>query len=455
MGLSKVQQAIAAVGPVAFGAWWGGLPVDQRVELSRRWTWVARPEQLAPRGEWDTWLCLAGRGFGKTRVGAEWAKAEVEVETGGAGRFAFIAPTAADARDTMVEGESGLLSLYAHVPSKRDRPVYEPSKRRVTWPNGALATLFSAEEPDRLRGPQHDRVWGDELAAWDDPQGCYDMAMLGLRLGQPRSLFTTTPRPIPLVRQLLGDPTTVVTRGSTYENAANLAPVFLRKVRALYEGTRLGRQELNAEVLDDNPGALWRWAMIEAARVKNAPYEYLRVVTAIDPAVSSREDSAETGIVTCGRARCACKGPDKIEDHAFVIADDSAIMTPDEWAKKAAKAYDEHDADRVVGEVNNGGDLVESNLRTLGNSDISYRSVHASRGKKIRAEPISALYEQGKVHHIGTFPKLEDQMTQWNPLVDVWSPDRLDALVWALTDLMMGPIPIRSSGPRKIRPRRI
>jgi phage terminase large subunit-like protein len=455
VGLSKLQQAIANVGAVAFHGWWSKLPLDERAEVSRRWEWVARPEQLPPSGDWDTWLYLAGRGAGKSRSGAEWVKAEVE--GGGAGRLAFIAPTAADCRDTQVEGESGLMSLYAHVPSKRDRPIYEPSKRRITWPNGALATLFSAEEPDRLRGPQHDRIWGDELAAWDDPSGCYDMAMFGLRLGdRPRSLFTTTPRPIPLVRRLVADPTTAISRGSTYDNADNLPVSFLKKVRALYEGTRLGRQELYAEILDDNPGALWRWAMIEDARVKNPPYDYLRVVTAIDPAVSSREDSDETGIVTVGRARCFCKGADKGEDHAFVIADDSAIMSPDEWAKKAAKAYTDHDCDRVIGEVNNGGDLVESNLRTLGNQNLAYRAVHASRGKMIRAEPIAGLYEQGKVHHIGTFPKLEDQLTQWNPLVDKWSPDRLDALVWALTDLMMGPVPIRASGvPRRAVPRRI
>jgi len=296
----------------------------------------------------------------------------------------------------------------------------------------------------------------DEIAAWQDPTECWDMITFGNRLGaHPRVVVTTTPRPIPIVRMLLKDPTTAISRGSMYENEANLAPTFIKKIRTLYEGTRLGRQEIHAEVLDDNPGALWRWSMIEAARVKNAPYDYLRVVTAIDPAVSSREDSDETGIVTVGRASCFCKGADKGEDHAFVVADDSAIMSPDEWAKKAAKAYADHDCDRVIGEVNNGGDLVESNLRTLGNANLAYRAVHASRGKQIRAEPIAGLYEQGKVHHIGTFPKLEDQLTQWNPLVDKWSPDRLDALVWALTDLMMGPMPIRLGAPRRAVPRRI
>lgn len=460
MGLSKLKQAVErAGGPQPFLAWWNTVPLDERLELSHHWDWIARPEQLAPAGDWwDTWLCLAGRGFGKTRTGAEWVKGEVAA--GRCGRLAFIAPTAADARDTMVEGESGILSLYKHLPNMRDRPVYEPSKRRVTWPNGAVATLFSSEEPDRLRGPQHDGGWLDEIAAWDDPQGAWDMYMFGLRLGaHPRSIVTTTPRPIPLVRALLKDPTTAVTGGSTYDNEDNLAASFLRKVTGLYEGTRLGRQELNAELLDDNPGALWRWQQIEDSRVKLPPYDFLRVAGAIDPAVTSREDSDETGMIWGGRARCVCKvasgGP--AEDHAFILEDTSDIYTPSAWAKKAAERYKALDCDRVIGEVNNGGDLVESNLRTLGGEEnISYREVRASRGKKIRAEPIAALYEQKKVHHVGAFPKLEDQMTQWDPLNDEWSPDRLDAMVWLLTDLMMGPVPIRATGAGRIlRPRRM
>ena len=436
--LGGPEALLAALGPEAVS------------ELFETWAAVARPEQLAPPGDWRTWLVLAGRGFGKTRTGAEWTKAEIE--GGRRRRLALVAPTAADARDVMVEGESGILSLYARH-AVEEQPHYEPSKRRITWPNGALATLFSAEEPDRLRGPQHDGFWADEVAAWDDPQSVWDQMQFGLRLGtSPRGVVTTTPRPVALVRALVVDPTCAITRGSTFDNAANLAPSFIRTVRSQYEGTRLGRQELYAEILDDNPGALWRWADIERARVANVP-ELKRVAGAIDPAVSSREDSDETGIIFAARGSCRCKG--EPEDHAFVLADRSGIFTPDQWARAAAAGYHEFNCDRMVAEVNNGGDLVESTLRTLGDREISYRAVHASRGKQIRAEPIAALYEQGKVHHVGAFNRLEDQMTQWNPLVDAFSPDRVDALVWVLTELMMGPSPwtgrkIRTAGERRI-----
>lgn len=426
------------------------LGLDAVSELFDEWAAVARPEQLAPPGAWLVWLVLAGRGFGKTRTGAQWSKGEIE--SGARGRLALVAPTAADGRDVMVEGESGIMSLYARK-DQRDRPHYEPSKRRITWPNGALATLYSAEEPDRLRGPQHDGFWADEVAAWEQPDACWNQLQFGLRLGpNPRGVVTTTPRPIPLVRRLIIDPTVAVTRGSTFDNRANLAASFIDKIAAQFEGTRLGRQELYAEILDDNPGALWKWAQIDAARVAVAP-DLKRVAGAIDPAVSSREDSDETGMIFGGRGSCRCKGTP--EDHAFIMADRSGIYTPDQWARAAAHGYREFECDRLIAEVNNGGDLVESTLRTLGDKDIGYRAVHASRGKQIRAEPIAALYEQGKVHHVGAFPKLEDQMTQWNPIVDQWSPDRVDALVWLLTDLMMGPTPwtgtkIRTGGPRRI-----
>jgi phage terminase large subunit-like protein len=399
------------------------------------WRAVARPEQILPPGdEWLIWLILAGRGFGKSRTGAE---AVVEwVRTGAAGRLALIAPTAGDARDVMVEGQSGLVAV-----SEADGfpAEYEPSKRRVTWPNGAIATLYSAEEPDRLRGPQHDGAWLDEIAAWVDASATWDMLQFGMRLGRrPRQVVTTTPRPVPIVRKLIADPRTIVTRGSTFDNSENLADSFLTNIRETYEGTRLGRQELYAEILDDNPGALWNVAQIEKGRILAAP-PLKRVVGGIDPAVTSREDSDETGIVFAGRGPCRCKGS-KPEDHAFVIEDMSGIYTPDQWAKAIAAGYHRHHADRIVAEVNNGGEMVESTLRTLGDSQISYKAVHASRGKQIRAEPIAALYEQGKVHHVGTHPKLEDQMTQWNPMTDRRSPDRLDALVWALTELMLGSV---------------
>lgn len=397
------------------------------------WRAVGRPEQLLPPGvAWIVWLILAGRGFGKTRTGAEsvleWVKG------GFCRRLALVAPTAGDARDVMVEGESGIVAV-----SQADGfpAFYEPSKRRITWPNGAIATLYSAEEPDRLRGPQHDGAWCDEIAVWDDAIATWDMLQFGLRLGaHPRCVVTTTPRPVPIIRKLIGEADTMVTRGSTFDNSENLAPKFLTKIRAAYEGTRLGRQELYAELLDDNPGALWKLAQIEATRARKAPVEFRRVAGAIDPAVTSREDSDESGIIFGGVADCACKGGAP-ELHAFILEDVSGIYTPDQWAKIVAAGYHRHGCDRIIAEVNNGGDLVQATLRTLGDPDISFKSVHASRGKAIRAEPIAALYEQGKVHHVGGFAKLEDQMTQWNPLTDNHSPDRLDALVWLLTDLML------------------
>jgi phage terminase large subunit-like protein len=417
----------------------------------KTWGCIARPEQLPPAGDWNTWLILAGRGFGKTRTGAEWTKQEIEA--GRCRRFALVAPTASDARDIMIEGHSGIMSLYQGHPAD-ERPIYEPSKRRITWPSGAMATAYSAEEPDRLRGPQHDGFWADEIAAWqkDRVEPTWDNLQFGLRLGQkPRGVVTTTPRPIAIIRALVADATTRVTRGSTFDNSANLAGSFLTQIRKKYEGTRLGRQEIYAEILDDNPGALWRMSQIDMLRLLRAP-ELRRIVVAIDPAVTSNEESDETGIVVAGRARCSCNG--RGEDHLFVIEDASGILAPDAWARASVAAYHKHQADRVIGEVNNGGDLIESNIRTLGDRQVSYREVRASRGKAIRAEPIASLYEQGKAHHIGFFSKLEDEMTQWNPLTGERSPSRMDALVWAATDLMLGPENPTFVGPRVVVPRR-
>jgi phage terminase large subunit-like protein len=390
------------------------------------WRSKARPSQLPPSGDWNGWLLLAGRGFGKNFAGAGWINELVE--TGAAGRIALVAATAADARDTMVEGASGLLTMAP----KWNRPNYEPSKRRLTWPNGAIATTYSAEEADRLRGPEHDAAWADELAAWQNAQSTWDMLMLGLRLGShPRWLVTTTPRPIPLLRHLLAreGQDVVVTRGSTYENAKNLAPTFLKAIRDRYEGTRLGRQELNAEVLTDTPGALWQVEWLDRDRVTVAP-ELKRIVVAIDPAVSSHEGSDETGIVVAGVGR---------DGHGYVLEDLSGRYAPHEWARKAIDAYRRHAADRIIAEVNNGGAMVESTLRMV-DTTVPYRGVHASRGKMVRAEPISALYEQRKVHHVGTFSALEDQICSYTPDQNrsAGSPDRLDALVWCLTELMAG-----------------
>ena len=391
------------------------------------WRAKARPSQLPPPGDGNGWLVMAGRGFGKTRTGAEWVKEEVEA--GNAKRVAMVAPTAADARDTMVEGESGILSIS----SDWCRPVYEPSKRKLTWPNGAIAHTFSSEEADRLRGPQFDLAWADELAAWNDPVAAWSMLQFGLRLGKhPRWIATTTPRPLKLIKELLEREgrDVVVTRGSTFENAANLAPPFLDAIRARYEGTRLGRQELNAELLEDTPGALWKREWIDAGRIHRVPH-LKRIVVAIDPAVSSSEGSDETGIVVAGMA---------LDGQGYVLEDVSGRYGPDEWARKAVAAYQRWKADRIIAEKNNGGDMIASTIRSI-EGNIPFRAVHASRGKVIRAEPISALYEQGKVHHVGSFTELEDQMCAFTSDFDRsrsgYSPDRLDAMVWAFSELML------------------
>lgn len=393
------------------------------------WDWVgwwARPNQLPPPGDWNVWLILAGRGFGKTMTLSEWVRAEVEADR--AGRIALVAPTAADAREVLVEGPAGILA----VSPPWNRPLYEASKRRLTWPNGAIATTYSADEPERLRGPQHDAAVCDELAAWRYPEA-YDMLQFGLRQGDhPRCVVATTPKPVKLLKDLLAREGNgvVVTRGSTYENRSNLAPSFLSAIVRKYEGTRLGRQELLAELLEDVPGALWRRSRIEELRVFGVP-ALQRIVVAIDPAVSSEEKSDETGIVVAGVSG---------NQEAYVLEDLSGRYQPLEWAKKAIGLYRKYKADRIVAEVNNGGDMVEATLRTV-DSSIPYKAVHASRGKARRAEPVAALYEQGRVHHVGTHEHLENQLCEmtvdFDPTVMGYSPDRLDACVWALTELML------------------
>jgi phage terminase large subunit-like protein len=418
--------------PAKMAAFVGSLTEKEAAELEYLWPAWARPKQLAPPGDWRTWLVLAGRGFGKTRTGGEFVRDEVDA---GRARFIGIAgPTADDIRDAMIEGESGLLSLYP----ARERPKYEPSKRRITFANGVRALLIAAAEPDRFRGKQYDLVWADELAAWRY-RDAWDQIQFGLRLGtSPRAVVTTTPRPTPLIRELVADPTTVVTRGSTYENKGNLAKPFLAQIVKKYEGTRLGRQELDAEILDDNPGALWNRGMFDAKRLRVLP-ALLRTVVAVDPSVDAQGAADECGIVVGGVGMCSCLG--KPELHGFIFEDVSAQLSPNAWAQRVDGAFKRHEADRVVAEVNNGGALVEVNIRTA-NPRISYRAVHASKGKRTRAEPVAALYEQGKVHHVGSLPKLEDEMATWDPLVDTKSPNRMDALVWALTDLMLeGSIP--------------
>jgi phage terminase large subunit-like protein len=321
---------------------------------------------------------LGGRGTGKTRSGGEAVREWIE--TGKCGRVALIAPTAGDARDVMMEGSSGIMSICPNS----NRPTYEPSKRRCTWPSGAMATLYSAEEADRLRGPNHDGLWADELAAWKGAQGVWDMAMMGLRLGKrPQAIVTTTPRPIPLLRALLKrDGQDVrVTRGRTSDNAANLAPSFLSQIVSRYEGTRLGRQELNAELLEDTPGALWTLDLIEQGRREKAECPPMkRVVVALDPAISVTETSDETGLLVCGLGT---------DGHGYVLADESGKYSPIEWARRAVALYHKHSADRVVSEINQGGAMVETTIRTV-DPNVSFKGVHAAKAKVTRAEPDSS-----------------------------------------------------------------
>lgn len=404
-----------------------GMTDEEAQALLFDWDWWARPSQMlpgdvnprTPDGSWIYWLPLAGRGWGKTRVGAETVRIWIKQ---GFNRVNLIGATADDARDIMIEGESGILAICP----KAERPFYRASKRRLEWPNGATSLIFTADEPERLRGKQHAKLWPDEIAAWRYAEA-WDQAQLGLRLGaRPQAVVTSTPRPIKIVKDLMADPATLVTKGTTYDNRANLARAFVAKIITKYEGTRLGRQELNAEILDDNPGALWNHAQIDATRVAGAP-ELSRVVVGIDPAVTSNEDSDLTGIVAAGR-------DNQSPAHFYILEDASLIDSPMNWASRAVKAYRDHQADRVVAEVNNGGEMVEAIIRVV-DTNVSYTAVHATRGKTLRAEPIAALYEQGRVHHVGTFGPLEDQMCDWDPLVSTKSPDRMDALVWALTEL--------------------
>lgn len=387
--------------------------------------WWARPDQLAPRIPWSIWLVLAGRGYGKTRVISEWVREQVREKH--AERIALVAPTAADVRDVLVEGPSGIMACCPDW----ERPVYEPSKRRLTFPNGAIAITYSADEPERLRGPQHDAAACDELAAWRYPE-TWDMLMFGLRMGSdPRCVIATTPKPVKLLKSLLArDGNDVaVTRGSTYENRANLAQTFFDNIIDKYEGTRLGRQELLAELLSDVPNALWQRDQLDKLRVSKAP-ELRRVVIAIDPAAKSTEGSDETGIIVAGL------GHDK---HGYLLDDLSGRYQPLAWAKKAIWAFEYYKADRIIAEINNGGEMVEATLRSV-NKLVPYKAVHATRGKVIRAEPIAALDEQGKIHHVGSFPVLEDQLCEFTLDFDRatagYSPDRLDARVWAFTELM-------------------
>ena len=396
---------------------------DDAAEVLRDWSFWARPNQLPPDGDWRFWAILAGRGWGKTRTGAEFIRSRVE--TGHVRRIALVGRTAADVRDTMVEGTAGILATA----SPQCRPTYEPSKRRVTWPNGTQATTFSGDEPDQLRGPEHDLAWADELAAWKKPEA-WTHLNIGLRVGKdPQCIVTTTPRPTALIKNLVANASTRVVRGSTFENRANLAPSTLAHLQEIYGSTRLGRQELYGEILEDNPKAQWEREWIDRDRVTVAP-DMALIFTAVDPAVTSTETSNQTGIVTAGVTN---------EGKFFVLRDDTMVGTPNEWTSQAITAAASAKADGVWYEANQGGDLVRNAL-ILAQADLPAKDrlrvegVYASRGKQTRAAPISMLYEQGRVHHVGSFRELEDELCEWEPGMP--SPDRLDALVWVITALL-------------------
>ncbi len=415
------------------------LSAEAQAELKWNWEFWARPNQLPPEGLWNTWLVLAGRGFGKTRMGSEWirmnvcGKTPLEAPPGGRGwqRVALVAETAADARDVMVLGDSGILASHP----KEFRPEWSPTNRRLTWPNGCQAWVYNATEPDQLRGPQHGAAWVDELAKFRYMIETWDQLQFGLRLGEhPQCLVTTTPRPLPLIKKLVADPDSVVTRGSTLDNKANLAENTIKQLYDRYSGTRLGRQELEGEILNDIPGALWTRDSIDDHRIYTVPEDLERIIVAVDPATSSEENSDEHGIVVVGFAR-----DNDGYARGYVLEDGSLRGSPEEWAKRAVSLYRKWEADRIVAEKNQGGEMVETVIRTADRS-VPVKLVHASRGKVIRAEPISALYEQGRIHHVGDkFHLLEDQMCTFS--VDnvrnssTGSPDRVDALVWGFTEL--------------------
>ncbi len=393
--------------------------------IGRSWEFTGRPEQKPPEGDWRSWLVIGGRGSGKTRTGAEWVHALAL----GAGprsdlRIALVAETLGDAREVMVDGASGIWRI-----ARRMRPEVEISRRRLVWPNGAIAQFFSSEDPESLRGPQFHFAWCDELAKWKYPDETYDMLQFALRLGAaPRELVTTTPRPLPLLKRLIAGRATRVSRLSTADNARNLAPGFIAALQDRYGGTRLGRQELDGELIEDREDALWKRERIEALTVKlTGPLR--RIVVAVDPPAGTGRESC-CGIVAAGLEE---------NGRAAVLADVSVeAASPAQWAQAVVRAYRRFEADRVVAEANQGGEMVAAVLRSI-DAGLPLTLVRATRGKYLRAEPVAALYEQGRVVHAGRFSALEDQMCDFGPdgLSSGRSPDRLDALVWALTALLL------------------
>jgi len=418
----------------------------QRADLIRKpWWFIGRPEQQEPDGKWTVWLILAGRGWGKTRTGAEWLIEQVlkypKAPDGAPTEWAIIGETFSDTRVMCVEGPSGVLRvLERHGLRDGVNFQYNKSMWQIVLNDGQKIHMFGADDPDAGRGFNLSGVWADEIAKWRYSYESWNEGIApALRIGEkPRAVITTTPKPIRILRDWIarGDGSVAVTRGSTFDNASNLSEAALIELQARYNNTRIGRQELYGELLDDVEGALWHRLMIENARVEQDKVPNLiRVVVAIDPAVTSGEESDETGIVVAGIGT---------DQHFYILSDNSLRASPDAWARVAVEQYHEHKADRVVAEANNGGDMITQLIRTV-DGTVPVKKVTASRGKRVRAEPISALYEQGRVHHVGAFPTLEDQMVTWTPDVPK-SPDRLDALVWALTELNEGSIASISLG---------
>jgi phage terminase large subunit-like protein len=409
------------------------LTAAQVDELIHTWEFWARPNQLEPDGnDWDYWIFNAGRGAGKTRSGAEWVRHRIK---SGDKRVACVAPTKGDVRRVMVEGESGLLNVCwkldkTYKGASLGFPVWSPTNSTLTWANGAVAQFFSAEDPERLRGPQFHSAWADETAAWRNQQDVWDMLSLCMRLGKhPRVMVTTTPKPTKLMRFLLKHPKALLSTGSTFDNSDNLADTYLQAVRDAYEGTRLGRQELYAEILEEAEGALWSTELLDSCVINDdeLPAQYARIIVSVDPAITSNEESDMTGIIVAAT---------DFNGTAYILEDATDRFTPQGWASKAVELYNKYGADRIVAERNQGGEMVRHTLHTEDDT-IPVRMVHASRGKYARAEPVSALYERGKVKHVKGLDELETQMRTWEPLGSIGSPDRLDAMVWAVTDLIL------------------
>lgn len=407
---------------------------DEEAEaLINSWEWEARPQQLEPEGDWFCWLILAGRGFGKTRTASEWIVSQIK--QGKMKRVALIGRTAADVRDIMIEGVSGILAI---AELRGIKAYYEPSKRRVTFENGAVCIAYSAEEPKLLRGPEHDGGWLDEAASFPPPKSgddndAYGNFIMGLRLGEkPRFIVTTTPRPTKLIKQLVADDSTHVTRGSTYDNKDNLAGSFLAEIERRYEGTRIGQQELHGVILEDVEGALWDYDLINAHRIlipKDMTWHQVtpqlqRIVVTVDPAVSTSATSDYTALCVAGLG---------YDDHVYILHSTHMKASPSEWAREALSLFDRYNADRIIAERNNGGDMVEHTIRTI-DRNAPIKTIHAKRGKETRAEPVVAMYEQGKVHHVGPHDDLEAEMVVF-PIDKTTNDDMVDAMVYAVTDL--------------------